>query len=189
MAIKRILLLGDSLLWQKCTPVSGARLPASRGAIRDLRDTLADFRKRNGFGRGIAAPQIGILKRIIYIRFAKEGIDGAFINPRIVKKSKAKMRLWDDCFSFPNLLVRVKRAREVAVKYVDEQGNSHTIIADGELSELLQHEIDHLDGILAIQRAIDGRSFAIRQERKKPSPRSRKARKPGSAVTGRGGSR
>jgi peptide deformylase len=164
MAVRRILLLGDRKLWQKCGPVRGIAAPAVRKAVRDLRDTLADFRKRNGFGRGIAAPQIGILKKIIYIHFPQEGIDGAFINPGVVRKGKTKIRLWDDCFSFPGLLVRVERAREIAVEYTDETGRRRTIIAGGGLSELLQHEIDHLDGILAVQRAIDGRSFALRGE-------------------------
>ena len=166
MAIKKILLLGDVRLFQKCAQVRGSQTPAIQKAVRDLQDTLADFRKKNGFGRGIAAPQIGILKRIIYIHFPQEGIDGAFINPRIVRKSKKKIRLWDDCFSFPGLLVRVERAREIAVEYMDVTGKRRTIIAGGDLSELLQHEIDHLDGILAVERAIDSCSFALRGELK-----------------------
>lgn len=171
MAARRILLLGDAALWRRCARVKGVAAPATRRAIRDLRDTLLDFRKKNGFGRGIAAPQIGMLKRIIYVHFPKEGIDGAFINPRIIRKSKTKIRLWDDCFSFPGLLVRVERWRDVMVGYTDETGKKRTIIADNGLSELLQHEIDHLDGILAVQRAIDGRSFALRGESGKSGKR------------------
>lgn len=167
MAVKHILLLGDPRLWRKCAPVKGIPTPSMRGTIRDLRDTLADFRKKNGFGRGIAAPQIGVLKRIIYIHFPKAKSDGAFINPKIIRKSKAKIKLWDDCFSFPNLLVRVERAREIAVEYLDVAGKKHTIFASGDLSELLQHEIDHLDGILATERAIDGKSFALRDGQKR----------------------
>ncbi len=182
MAARPILLLGDPTLWRKCAPVREIDAPAVRQAVRDLRDTLADFRKRNGFGRGIAAPQIGILKRIIYIHFPNDGIDGVFINPRIIRRSKTKIRLWDDCFSFPDLLVRVERARQVAVACLDGKGRKHVIIADGALSELLQHEIDHLDGILAVQRAIDGRSFALRGELK---TRQGKAQK--KARTSRGG--
>ena len=167
MAVKHILMLGDPLLWSQCSPVKGILAPSIGGTIRDLRDTLADFRKKNGFGRGIAAPQIGVLKRVIYIHFPKAKIDGAFINPKIIKKGRAKIQLWDDCFSFPNLLVRVERAREIAVAYLDESGSKHTLLAAGDLSELLQHEIDHLDGILAVERAIDGRSFALRDGRKR----------------------
>lgn len=164
MAIKRILLLGNPLLWKKSSPVKSVQAPSTRGVIRDLRDTLADFRNRNGFGRGIAAPQIGIMQRIIYIDFPKEKIKEAMINPKIIKQSKEKIRVWDDCFSFPGLLVKVERAKEVQVEYHNEQGEPGIISAKGDLSELLQHEIDHLDGILAVQRAIDGTSFALRSE-------------------------
>jgi len=170
MAVKGILKLGDPVLWRKGALIKSVTTPETVKSIRDLRDTLADFRKRNGFGRGIAAPQIGVLKRIIYVNFPKEKIDGAFINPKIIKKSKAKIKLWDDCFSFPGLLVKVERAKEIAVAYLDELGKKRTIIADGGLSELLQHEIDHLDGILAVERAINGKSFALRDERKKKRP-------------------
>lgn len=164
MAVKAILLLGAPELWRKCSTVKDIAVPETKKTIRDLRDTLSDFSKKNGFGRGIAAPQIGVLKRIIYIHFPKEKMSGALINPRIVKKSKARIRLWDDCFSFPDLLVRVERAREVTVSFTNEKGENRVIAAQGDLSELLQHEIDHLDGILAVQRAIDNRSFAWRKE-------------------------
>jgi peptide deformylase len=164
MAIKKILLLGAPGLWKHCGAVRSIKAPGVRKTISDLRATLADFRKKNGFGRGIAAPQIGVLKRIIYIHFPKAGISGALINPRIEKRSKAKFKLWDDCFSFPGLLVRVERAREVTVSCTNEKGEDCVIAAQDDLSELLQHEIDHLDGILAVQRAIDNRSFAWRKE-------------------------
>jgi peptide deformylase len=164
MAAKRILLLGAPELWRKCTAVKDIALPETKMTIRGLRDTLADFRKKNGFGRGIAAPQIGVLKRIIYVHFPKAGISGALINPRIVKRSRTRIRLWDDCFSFPELLVKVQRAREVTVSCTNEKGENCVIAAKDDLAELLQHEIDHLDGILAVQRAIDNRSFAWRKE-------------------------
>jgi peptide deformylase len=167
MAIQPILKLGDPGLWKRSMPVQRVKAPGTVKAIRDLRDTLAAFRKKNGFGRGIAAPQIGILQRIVYIRLPEEKIAGALINPKIIQRSKKKTRLWDDCFSFPGLLVQVERAREVAVEFLDEGGQKHTWIAAGGLSELLQHEIDHLDGILAVERAIDGKSFACRCEREK----------------------
>jgi peptide deformylase len=167
MAEKKILELGDPGLWKKCKTVRETEAPETIDAIRDLKDTLADFRKKNGFGRGIAAPQIGILKRIIYIDCPKEIISGAMINPKITWQGKEKIRLWDDCFSFPDLLVKVERTIEVEVEYTTEKGEKRLIGAKGGLSELLQHEIDHLDGILAVERAIDGRSFAFRNEWKK----------------------
>jgi peptide deformylase len=164
MAIKKILRLGDPELWKSCKAVKTSNLMETRQIIRDLEDTLADFKERFGFGRGIAAPQIGVLKRIIFIDFPKEKISRLIINPQIVWQSKEKIPLWDDCFSFPDLLVKVERAWEIKVEFLSIDGENCFVAAKGELSELLQHEIDHLDGILAIQRAINGKSFAFRSE-------------------------
>jgi peptide deformylase len=167
MAIIEILKLGNPELWKACSMVKDAMGLDTKKIIRDLKDTLADFKKKNGFGRGIAAPQIGILKRIIYVDFPTVKISGAMLNPKIIRKSKEKIRIWDDCFSFPDLLVKVERAKEIKVEYQTENREIHKITAKDDLSELLQHEIDHLDGILAVQRAIDGKSFAFRSEWKK----------------------
>jgi peptide deformylase len=161
MAIKEILLLGNPLLRKKCPAVKKADDPATRRIISDLADTLNNFRKQMGFGRGIAAPQIGAAIRIIFIN-----VDGpmALINPRIVSRSRTMMALWDDCFSFPDILVKLKRHSSVTVEYLDENGSKRRLIAKGGLSELLQHEIDHLDGILAIDRAIDSKHIILRSE-------------------------
>jgi peptide deformylase len=75
------------------------------------------------------------------------------------------MELWDDCMSFPDLLVRVKRYASFTLTYVDDQWIEQALVVEGVLSELLQHEIDHLDGVLAVSRAIDGGSFALRSQR------------------------
>jgi peptide deformylase len=164
MAIKIILRLGDSGLWKVCETVKNHGSIETKKIIKDLKDTLENFKEKHGFGRAIAAPQIGVLKRIIYVDFPKAKLSGAMINPKIMKKSKEKIRVWDDCFSFPDLLVKVERAKEIKVEYQTKDGEKRTISAAGDLSELLQHEIDHLDGILAVERAIDGKSFALRSE-------------------------
>jgi peptide deformylase len=164
MATKKILLLGNPGLWKTSGTVKIVGSTETRQIIRDLEDTLADFKEKYGFGRGIAAPQIGVLKRIIFIDFPKEKISRLIINPQIVWQSAEKIKLWDDCFSFPGLLVKVERAREIKVEYLSIDGENCSVTAKGELSELLQHEIDHLDGILAVERAIDGKSFALRNE-------------------------
>ena len=164
MAIKEILRLGNPGLWKVCETVKSLDSAETRQIIQDLKDTLGDSNKKNGFGRGIAAPQIGELKRIIYVDFPKEEISRALINPEIIKNSKEKIQLWDDCFSFPELQVKVERAKEIEVEYQAEDGEILTVTAKGDLSELLQHEIDHLDGILAVQRAIDGKAFTFRSE-------------------------
>ena len=92
------------------------------------------------------------------------GFAGPLINPEIVWASDSRFELWDDCFSFPDLMVRVSRAVQIRVDYQDDRGLKQTIEAEGDLSELLQHEIDHLDGILAVQRAISPQAFATRNE-------------------------
>jgi peptide deformylase len=133
----------------------------TRALIADLAATLADFRERKGFGRAIAAPQIGKLVRVVFLNV---GEPKALLNPRIVARSAEEMELWDDCFSFPELMVRVRRSVEVTVAYEDEHGAARELHARNQLAELLQHEIDHLDGILATDRAIDARALAMRCE-------------------------
>jgi len=164
MAVARIRLLGDPILRKRCRTVRSVRTPAVRRTIRTLRDTLGQFRKTRGFGRGIAAPQIGSAVRIIYIDYA---YSGALINPRIVRKSAARFDLWDDCFSFPDLLVWVRRHTGVTVSFLDETGTARLLQARGALAELLQHEIDHLDGILAVDRAKSASDIILRSERRK----------------------
>jgi peptide deformylase len=156
--------LGNPTLWQQSLAVADVSSAATEEVIRDLAETLAAFRRDTGFGRGIAAPQIGVLKRIIFIKMQPTGFSSPLINPQIVWESPERIELWDDCFSFPNLMVRVERARKISVNYLDERGLMQSVEAEGDLSELLQHEIDHLDGILAVQRALSPQAFATRDE-------------------------
>lgn len=164
MAIKDILLLGNPVLHEQCLKVKDFDSDATRATIADLRDTLRDFRLKRGFGRGIAAPQIGSTNRIIFVDFE---VQGPLINPVITSHSRKKFRLWDDCFSFPDILVEVERHYAITVAYQDETGKRKVIKAEGALSELLQHEIDHVNGILAIDRAIDSRHIVLRSEYEK----------------------
>ncbi len=120
------------------------------------------FRAAHGWGRAIAAPQIGVLKRIVYLHIDKPWL---LINPVMTDLSKEQMELWDDCMSFPDLLVRVKRHASFTLHYRDENWTEQALHIDGVLSELLQHEIDHLDGMLAVARAIGGASFALQSQR------------------------
>jgi peptide deformylase len=164
MPDREILQLGNPTLARVSERVTDFSSDETVSIIRDLVDTLSAFRERTGFGRGIAAPQIGALRRIIFIRMQPAGFSSPLINPEIVRASDEQMELWDDCFSFPDLMVRVRRARQVRVEYSDERGRQQVIEAEGDLSELLQHEIDHLDGILAVERAISPGAFATRAE-------------------------
>jgi peptide deformylase len=161
MPIRDILLLGNPQLWQTSDVVTDIHSRATQDLIRDLSETLANFRATNGFGRAIAAPQIGQHQRIIYTN-VKGGF--ALINPVIANASAEMFALWDDCFSLPNLMVRVRRHVEITVHFTNEHGVAQTLTVQNDLSELFQHEIDHLDGILATDRALDARSFAMRSE-------------------------
>jgi peptide deformylase len=75
------------------------------------------------------------------------------------------MEVWDDCMCFPDLLVRVLRHRRIRLTFRDLDWKGRSLDLEGDLAELLQHEYDHLDGILAVSRAIDGKSFALRSQR------------------------
>lgn len=161
MAIKPIVELGNPLLRERSAEVQD--FGSASDVFADLRDTLAEFRRTQGFGRGIAAVQIGVPDRLLYIE--TEGQIYRMANPRIAFASAEKFRLWDDCFSFPNLMVELERHREVVVEYQDELGSAQRLEAQGALAELLQHEIDHLDGVLAIDRALNPKtSFMTRRE-------------------------
>lgn len=161
MAIRRIIELGDPLL--RVTSRELLQPSAADPVFCDLRDTLHEFQRSHGFGRGIAAIQIGVPLRIIYIEI--HGACYELINPRLQWASNEKFRLWDDCFSFPNLMVELDRHQRIRVCYQDRAGQERQINAEGDFSELLQHELDHLDGILSIDRVVDARTgFATRTE-------------------------
>jgi peptide deformylase len=164
MAARDILQLGNPTLWQKSLDVVDPWSVSTHDIIRDLDDTLRAFRESHGYGRGIAAPQIGVLQRIIFVRMPDDGFAGPMINPDISRESDERHDVWDACFSFPDLVVRVSRAVEIQVDYLDAEGIRRTMQADCALAELLQHEIDHLDGMLAIQRAVSPTAFATRAE-------------------------
>jgi len=175
MTIREILLLGNPILYEVCSPVSEAELPALRQDIADLRDTLLAFRAKHGVGRAIAAPQIGVAKRIVFLERVSNTSDDnnsgintptPLINPILTNKSEAMIELWDDCMSFPDLLVRLRRHATCDITYRDLDWHEHTVHLEGDLSELLQHECDHLDGVLAVARAIDGQALAYKTQLK-----------------------
>lgn len=160
MAARRILQLGDPTLREVSCPVMDCA--EAQTVLADLRDTLHEFQDIHGFGRGISAIQIGEARRIIYIEF--EGAAYSLMNPVYEWQSPEKFELWDDCFSFPNLLVYLERSMSIGLRYHDDQGRPRTLEAQGALSELLQHEMDHQDGVLAIDRALDRESYCTREE-------------------------
>jgi len=165
MPIQPILQLGDPRLREKSCTVEDPMAPEIADLIRDLSDTLAHWRSETGYGRGIAAPQLGVLQRVIFLKLP-EAEPWPLINPEIVKASAEKIIVWDACLSFLSIFMQVERHREITVRYQNPQGETLEFRAgdDRYLSELLQHEIDHLDGILAIDRVVDIKTVCTREE-------------------------
>jgi peptide deformylase len=157
--LEDLLLLGDPRLYEVCAPVEKEELPLVKDWVADLHNVMEEIRAKYQFGRAIAAPQLGIMKRLIYMNIDKPIV---FINPVFENLSDEMFELWDDCMSFPNLLVKVKRHKSLTINYLDEHWQAQSWTMGDDLSELLQHEYDHLDGVLCTMRAVDEKSFQWR---------------------------
>ncbi len=152
MPVMPILQLGNPALRDRSALVAEPDSPTTRTLAGDLRDTLLEHRARTGYGRGIAAPQLGALARVLHLQVD----DGrTLVNPVITARSEQTMVVWDFCFSYFSIVFPVRRHVLVEVKYQDLEGRDRRLEAVGDLAELLQHEIDHLDGILAIDRVSE----------------------------------
>jgi len=144
MAVYKVVLMGDPVLREKAKPVKEINDSIIR-LLDNMRDTLHEYE-----GVGLAAPQIGISKRVIVVETDDEYYE--LINPEIVKE-EGRMMAIEGCLSIPQLTGKVKRAARVTVKGLNREGKEVTIEADGILARAFQHEIDHLDGILFVDRA------------------------------------
>ena len=159
MGLEKILLLGNPELYKKSSPVLKEEIPPLLPAIEELFELIVEFRQKYGAGRAIAAPQTGLMKRIICVNIDKPV---AMINPFLSGLSPEMFEVWDDCMCFPNLFVKVSRHKSCKLEFCNLNWEKQTWSLEGGLSELIQHEYDHLNGILAVQRAIDDRSFRWR---------------------------
>jgi peptide deformylase len=165
VAVRTVLQLGDPGLRAVCDRVANPASSEIRALVADLAETLAYWRASTGYGRGIAAPQIGAGVRVIFLQ-----LPGAepwpLVNPEITWRSEEKIVVWDACLSFLSIFMQVERHKEILVRYQDLRGEWQEVRAGEErdLSELLQHEIDHLDGILAVDRITDIRTMCTREE-------------------------
>jgi peptide deformylase len=157
--------LGDPGLREVAARAADPASPEIRELVQDLADTLAYWRASTGYGRGIAAPQIGAPRRVIFLQLP-DAEPWPLVNPEIIWRSEEKIVVWDACLSFLSIFMQVRRHREIVVRYQDLRGEWKEVRASEErnLSELLQHEIDHLDGILAIDRITDMRTMCTREE-------------------------
>ncbi|MEP7009032.1 MAG: peptide deformylase [Acidobacteriota bacterium] len=146
-----ILLAGDPRLRERSAEVTAID-PALLADASALIATLRDFRERCGFGRAISAVQVGVQKRLVAMDLGS----GPFLllNPVVTWRSDETFLVWDDCLSIPDVLVRVRRYRSISLSYRDHQFQPQQWKElPPDLSELIQHEIDHLDGVLMTDRA------------------------------------
>ena len=157
---REILILGDPRLYEVCDEVRPEELDALRPVFEDMFDCIRAIRRDYGFGRAIAAPQIGVKKRLICMLTDQPYV---ILNPTLEFVGEEMMELWDDCMSFPKLLVRVRRYRHCILRYTDEHGQPCEKRMDDDMAELIQHEYDHLDGVTATMRAIDSKAFKMKR--------------------------
>ena len=147
MAIKKILTEPDQFLRQKSKKVEKVD-DSTRSLMDDMLETMYDAP-----GIGLAAIQIGVPKRIIVIDLAKDGekkMPMYFINPEIVSKSSKDATYEEGCLSVPNQFAEIDRPSKCEVEYLDYYGKKQLLKADGLLATCIQHEMDHLEGILFI---------------------------------------
>ena len=147
MPIKPLIILPDPILRQVSRPVE--RIDDQlRKFAGDMLDTMYDAP-----GIGLAAIQVGEPLRMLVIDLAKEGEDPAphdFINPEVIESSDDRSVYEEGCLSIPDYYAEVERPAAVRVKYLDREGKAQEIAADGLMATCLQHEIDHLNGVLFI---------------------------------------
>ena len=147
MTIKPLIILPDPLLRVVSKPFERFDAETKRLAT-DMLDTMYDAP-----GIGLAAVQIGVDRRMLVIDVSREGEEKAplvFINPEITASSEALSVYEEGCLSIPDYYAEVERPAEVTVDYFDVDGVRQTVQADGLLATCLQHEIDHLNGVLFI---------------------------------------
>lgn len=121
--------------------------PEIKKLAEDMIETLL---KAEPEGVGLAAPQVGVSKRM-FVAQTEKGL-AVFINPKIIKKSKMAQTLEEGCLSLPGIYLKIKRAKLLELEALDINGKKINIKAEGFFARILQHEIDHLDGVLIIDR-------------------------------------
>lgn len=144
MALRNIRTLGDDILRKKCRTIERID-DRILSLLKDLADTM--YNSENG--AGLAAPQVGILKRLVVIDMGQGLIN--LVNPEIIE-TYGTQEVIEGCLSIPDKWGKLERPEKVTVKALNERGEEVTITGTGPLAKCLCHEIDHLDGILFIDK-------------------------------------
>lgn len=178
MAIRKPIQVGNPIIRAVAKPVTNVGAAQTKNLIHDLVDTM-----RAGALVGIAAPQIGVSKRIFATEIRKTKFRRAeldelrvFINPKITWRSKKQASDWEGCGSVANsnLFAKVNRPDGVIVEAINEDGQLFTLKASGFLARLIQHELDHLDGVLFTDTA-DRNTYMSGEEYTKMRTRERRS--------------
>lgn len=163
MSVLRIRTYGDPVLREKAEPI-GAIDDDVRALAADMLDTLADAE-----GVGLAGPQIGMSQRIIVVHpppvdGGRRGTPVVYVNPEILSKGGPQETAEEGCLSIPGVYEQVKRPRQVSVKALGLDGKEVRVDAEGIHGRILQHEIDHLDGVLFVDRIGPMRRALLRKQ-------------------------
>jgi peptide deformylase len=170
MAIRKVARLGHPVLREPCRELTRAEIRslATRRLVEDMRETMEEYA-----GVGLAAPQVHEPVRLAVIEFdpgdAERDLDDGrtsftVFNPTTTVLDPAPAGYWEGCLSVPGMRGYVERPRRVQVDYLDEAAKPARVVADGFLATVFQHELDHLDGVLYVDRLADPKLFAFNEE-------------------------
>ena len=175
MSVLRIAKMGNPVLLKKAEPVADPTAPEIRRLAADMQETLEDIG-----ASGLAAPQVFVSKRVVVYRMIASRIPAGsgipprpwtvMVNPVITPKTEAKTPVWERCLSIPGLHGKVPRHMEIRIQFFDLEGKHHAHDAHSSWAALLQHECDHLDGIVYPMRMTDLSLLAYNEE---PGPLAR----------------
>ena len=179
MAVLRIARMGNPVLLQPGAPVADPTAPEIRKLAQDMQDTIEDIG-----ASGLAAPQVFVPKRVVVYRMIASRIPPGsgleprpwtvLVNPVITPKNQTQREVWERCLSVPGLHGKVPRYTDIQISYFDLDGKKHSHDATSSWAALLQHECDHLDGILYPMRMKDLSLLAYNEE---PGPLAKEIRK------------
>ena len=170
MAIRKVARLGHPVLREPCRELtrSEIRSPGTRRLVEDMRETMEEYS-----GVGLAAPQVHEPVRIAVIEFDADDAERdlgetrtsfTVFNPKTTVLDPTPAGFWEGCLSVPGMRGYVERPRRVCVDYLDEAAKPARVVACGFLATVFQHELDHLDGVLYVDRLADPKLFAFNEE-------------------------
>lgn len=167
MAVRKTIQIGDSRLHKRAKKIKNIHSKRLKQLITDMRDTMRSL----GLV-GLAAPQIGVMERVFITEvrktpYRKTGLDTLriYINPKITKSSKKEVKMYEGCGSVleGGIFGEVKRPEKIHILFTDENGNLQEQVFAGLLGRVVQHEYDHLNGILFTERLTDPKTLVDRE--------------------------